>query len=76
MIAHAGLLSYRTGQTNQLNNTVCTQRFRTDEVFVKWRRLIHILYYRLLNAQILIRKGFLSCTSILDVEVSIKPLFR
>ena len=37
MIAHAGLLSYRTGQTNQLNNTVCTQRFRTDEVFVKWR---------------------------------------
>ncbi|ABN65851.2 predicted protein [Scheffersomyces stipitis CBS 6054] len=37
MIAHAGLLSYRTGQTNDLWNTVCTQRFRTDEVFVKWR---------------------------------------
>lgn len=37
MIAHAGLLSYRTGQTNELWNTVCTQRYRTDEVFVKWR---------------------------------------
>ncbi|ODV77234.1 putative tRNA threonylcarbamoyladenosine biosynthesis protein KAE1 [Suhomyces tanzawaensis NRRL Y-17324] len=37
MIAHAGLLSYRTGQTNDLWNTVCTQRFRTDEVFIKWR---------------------------------------
>ncbi|KAK6455038.1 glycoprotease family-domain-containing protein [Scheffersomyces xylosifermentans] len=37
MIAHAGLLGYRTGQTNELWNTICTQRFRTDEVFVKWR---------------------------------------
>lgn len=37
MIAHAGLLSYRTEQTNDLRDTVCTQRFRTDEVFVKWR---------------------------------------
>lgn len=37
MIAHAGLLAYRTGQTNDLWDTVCTQRFRTDEVFVKWR---------------------------------------
>ncbi|KAK6462669.1 putative tRNA threonylcarbamoyladenosine biosynthesis protein KAE1 [Scheffersomyces coipomensis] len=37
MIAHAGLLSYRTGQTNLINDTVCTQRFRTDEVFIKWR---------------------------------------
>lgn len=37
MIAHAGLLGYRMGQTNELWNTVCTQRFRTDEVFVKWR---------------------------------------
>lgn len=37
MIAHAGLLSYRMGQTNQLKDTVCTQRFRTDEVFVEWR---------------------------------------
>lgn len=37
MIAHAGLLQYRMGQTNELKNTVCTQRFRTDEVFVNWR---------------------------------------
>lgn len=37
MIAHAGLLSYRMGQVNDLNDTVCTQRFRTDEVFVNWR---------------------------------------
>lgn len=37
MIAHAGLLSYRMGQINDLNDTVCTQRFRTDEVFVSWR---------------------------------------
>lgn len=37
MIAHAGLLAYRMGQTNELNDTVCTQRFRTDEVFVEWR---------------------------------------
>lgn len=37
MIAHAGLLAYRTGYTTPLNETQCTQRFRTDEVFVKWR---------------------------------------
>lgn len=37
MIAHAGLLAYRMGQTNDLKDTVCTQRFRTDEVFVEWR---------------------------------------
>lgn len=37
MIAHAGLLAYRMGQTNELSDTVCTQRFRTDEVFVEWR---------------------------------------
>lgn len=37
MIAHAGLLSYRTGFTTELQNSVCTQRFRTDEVFVAWR---------------------------------------
>lgn len=37
MIAHAGLLAYRMGQTNKLEDTVCTQRFRTDEVFVEWR---------------------------------------
>ncbi|KAJ4145772.1 hypothetical protein LMH87_004608 [Akanthomyces muscarius] len=37
MIAHAGLLAYRTGCTTPLAESQCTQRFRTDEVFVKWR---------------------------------------
>lgn len=37
MIAHAGLLAYRTGFTTALEDSTCTQRFRTDEVFVKWR---------------------------------------
>jgi N6-L-threonylcarbamoyladenine synthase len=37
MIAHAGLLSYRTGFETPISKSQCTQRFRTDEVFVKWR---------------------------------------
>lgn len=37
MIAHAGLLAYRMGQTTRLEDLVCTQRFRTDEVYVEWR---------------------------------------
>jgi N6-L-threonylcarbamoyladenine synthase len=37
MIAHAGLLAYRTGFRTPLAESTCTQRFRTDEVFVKWR---------------------------------------
>ncbi|KOS19044.1 tRNA N6-adenosine threonylcarbamoyltransferase [Escovopsis weberi] len=37
MIAHAGLLAYRTGFTTKLDDSVCTQRFRTDEVYVSWR---------------------------------------
>lgn len=37
MIAHAGLLAYREGFTTGLEESQCTQRFRTDEVFVKWR---------------------------------------
>lgn len=37
MIAHAGLLAYGTGFTTPLEESTCTQRFRTDEVFVKWR---------------------------------------
>ena len=37
MIAHAGLLAYRTGLTTKIEDSTCTQRFRTDEVFVKWR---------------------------------------
>lgn len=37
MIAHAGLLAYETGFRTPLEESTCTQRFRTDEVFVKWR---------------------------------------
>jgi N6-L-threonylcarbamoyladenine synthase len=37
MIAHAGLLAYQTGFRTHLEESTCTQRFRTDEVFVKWR---------------------------------------
>ena len=42
MIAHAGLLSYRTaGKLGRgewgVEQSTCTQRFRTDEVVVTWR---------------------------------------
>ena len=37
MIAHAGLLAYRTGFSTPLKESTCTQRFRTDEVYIKWR---------------------------------------
>lgn len=37
MIAHAGLLAYETGFRTALEDSTCTQRFRTDEVLVKWR---------------------------------------
>ncbi|KAL5600275.1 hypothetical protein FOVSG1_008087 [Fusarium oxysporum f. sp. vasinfectum] len=37
MIAHAGLLAYETGFRTSLEESTCTQRFRTDEVFIKWR---------------------------------------
>ncbi|KAI6352952.1 CCAAT/enhancer-binding protein gamma [Pyricularia grisea] len=37
MIAHAGLLAYETGFRTPLEESTCTQRFRTDEVHVKWR---------------------------------------
>ncbi|CDR41881.1 CYFA0S08e01112g1_1 [Cyberlindnera fabianii] len=37
MIAHAGLLEYRMGQKFAFEDTVCTQKFRTDEVLVRWR---------------------------------------
>lgn len=37
MIAYAGLLSYKSGQTTPFEETWCTQRFRTDEVDVTWR---------------------------------------
>jgi N6-L-threonylcarbamoyladenine synthase len=37
MIAHAGLLAYRTGFETPLEDSTCTQRFRTDDVWVQWR---------------------------------------
>ncbi|GAB5590946.1 putative tRNA threonylcarbamoyladenosine biosynthesis protein kae1 [Umbelopsis nana] len=37
MIAQAGLLAYSTGYQTPLENTTCTQKFRTDEVYVAWR---------------------------------------
>jgi len=37
MIAHAGLLAYRTGFRTPIEESTCTQRFRTDEVHVAWR---------------------------------------
>jgi N6-L-threonylcarbamoyladenine synthase len=37
MIAQAGLLSFRMGQTTPLEKTGVTQRFRTDAVHVSWR---------------------------------------
>ncbi|KAG0637716.1 Gcp-like domain-containing protein [Tuber brumale] len=37
MIAHAGLLAYGTGFVTPLEESTCTQRFRTDEVLVQWR---------------------------------------
>ncbi|KAI9291850.1 O-sialoglycoprotein endopeptidase [Neoconidiobolus thromboides FSU 785] len=37
MIAHAGLLAYNNGQITPLEKTSCTQRFRTDSVYVGWR---------------------------------------
>ncbi|PHH80480.1 hypothetical protein CDD82_1710 [Ophiocordyceps australis] len=37
MIAHAGLLAFETGFRTRLQESQCTQRFRTDEVYVEWR---------------------------------------
>lgn len=37
MIAHAGLLAYKTGVRTPLKDSTCTQRYRTDEVYVGWR---------------------------------------
>jgi N6-L-threonylcarbamoyladenine synthase len=37
MIAHAGLLAYATGTRGSIEDSECTQRFRTDEVYVAWR---------------------------------------
>ncbi|KAL4793484.1 Gcp-like domain-containing protein [Aspergillus venezuelensis] len=37
MIAQAGMLAYQTGLRTPLKESTCTQRFRTDDVFVQWR---------------------------------------
>jgi len=37
MIAQAGLLAHRMGFETNLEDSICTQRFRTDEVHVAWR---------------------------------------
>ncbi|KIJ45640.1 hypothetical protein M422DRAFT_29749 [Sphaerobolus stellatus SS14] len=37
MIAQAGLLAHRMGFETPLEDSTCTQRFRTDEVHVAWR---------------------------------------
>jgi len=37
MIAQAGLLSFRMGGLTPLEESTCTQRFRTDQVHVAWR---------------------------------------
>ncbi|KAI8384194.1 Gcp-like domain-containing protein [Blakeslea trispora] len=37
MIAHAGLLAFRTGFTTPFSESTITQRFRTDEVHIAWR---------------------------------------
>ena len=37
MIAWPGLLAYKQHQYTALEDTTCTQRFRTDDVLVTWR---------------------------------------
>lgn len=37
MIAYTGLLQFMNGEVTPLEDTQCTQRFRTDEVLVTWR---------------------------------------
>ena len=37
MIAQAGLCMYKTGIITPLEDTWCTQRYRTDQVLVAWR---------------------------------------
>ena len=38
MVAQAGILAHLNGLSTPLEETTCTQRFRTDEVDVVWRR--------------------------------------
>ena len=38
MIAYAGLLAFLEGQVTPMEDTTCTQRYRTDDVLVTWRK--------------------------------------
>lgn len=38
MIACAGLLQYAAGTTTSMDESTITQRYRTDAVFVNWRK--------------------------------------
>ena len=37
MIAHAGLLAFEAGDRANFEDSTCTQRFRTDDVWIQWR---------------------------------------
>jgi N6-L-threonylcarbamoyladenine synthase len=37
MIALAGILAWETGYETKLGDSMCSQRFRTDEVHIAWR---------------------------------------
>lgn len=37
MIAQAGMMAYKQGFKTPLEDATCTQRFRTDDVYVDWR---------------------------------------
>ncbi|KAJ3227342.1 putative tRNA threonylcarbamoyladenosine biosynthesis protein kae1 [Clydaea vesicula] len=37
MIAQAGLMAFKFGTRTDMNDTWCTQRYRTDDVFCTWR---------------------------------------
>lgn len=37
MIAWPGLLALQSGSVTPLEESTCTQRFRTDDVYISWR---------------------------------------
>ncbi len=37
MVAHTGMLMFKAGISTLLAESKCTQRYRTDQVLVKWR---------------------------------------
>jgi N6-L-threonylcarbamoyladenine synthase len=37
MIAQAGVLMFKCGTTTKIEESQCTQRFRTDQVYINWR---------------------------------------